>query len=172
MKKFWIIALISITLLASNGFAAMSFDLSTNQLMDLLFTSTGEAKPILQQQIQKANTYVHEVPQFIRDIFGNERINVYITDVSGKVINLGAITENTRIKEIKGKLIENPSLNVFGDETTIKGILNSENRIQEFQDALREGKIRYEGIGFLSSIKFGIISFFQSIYLSISSWIG
>ena len=62
--------------------------------------------------------------------------------------------------------MEDPTVEVFSDAETIERIVTGDLGLEE---ALEEGDIRYEGVGFLNSVKFGVVDTIFDIYSLFSS---
>jgi len=91
-------------------------------------------------------------------IFGNERINIYLDDD----LAFGVVTSDGKIIEENETGIEEPTLNVYIKSEDLQDLINGRLTIE---DALRSGKIKYQGAGFFAKVKFGVIHFFQSWFL-------
>ena len=91
-------------------------------------------------------------------LFGNERINIEVTLVSNTKVTVGLITENNAIIKIASGGIEEPTLLVFTDETTLRAVVESDNSLQALQRAIKEEKIKYKAVGLGKKIKFKLAS--------------
>ena len=81
-------------------------------------------------------TDLQKVP-VISSLFRNERVNLYIEGNR----NIFLVTKDGEIETME---------QIIGEEIT-------------FSEALEEGAIRWEGVGFLNSLKFGVFGFLFSI---------
>ncbi len=88
----------------------------------------------------------------IKKLFGNERVNIRIENFGDYKIELN----DGFLKSIGEGKNEKPTLEISTDFETVKNL--TENKLDPFE-ALKNGKITYKGIGFLSSIKYKIIGF-------------
>lgn len=104
------------------------------------------------------NANLQRIP-FVASLFRNERINLYI----GGDMNFSFITEDGRIETIAKGQLGDPTVNIYTDVETVEELLEGE---MTFTEALKEGKIGYEGVGFFNSIKYGLADFLFKIYLS------
>lgn len=93
---------------------------------------------------------------FLGKIFGNERMNVYIDDQAP----FNIITSGGRVESLNHGEIENPTMRVYTDMGTIDQLIAGELMPV---DALQQGKIRYEGVGFVNKIKFKLLSVVSGI---------
>ena len=97
------------------------------------------------------------LPDYILGIFGNEKINIYIEGMpepafivlsEGEIIEIG-------MGEYEGK-----TMNVYTDLSTIDDLAKDRT---DFVSALEKGRITYEGVGLLNSLKFGVQKIFFDI---------
>lgn len=94
----------------------------------------------------------------ISNIFGNERINLYVDgEIRGHLI-----TENSTIIDSGKDELQDQTMNVYISKETLEEIREEKTT---FAEALKEGKIRYEGVGFINSLKFMILGFLSKIFL-------
>lgn len=112
-----------------------------------------ELKPYVETYNQK----IGEVPNFLKMLFRNARINVYIDDKE----TLGIITKNDKITKFVQGEIENPTMKMYTDPETIYKVMEDPSFALE---ALNEGKIRYKGVGITNQVKVIIISFGIKIF--------
>lgn len=97
----------------------------------------------------------------LSSLFANERINVNLEDDEYCLVSCdGAITD------VGVGTLEDPTVEVFSDMETIERIVSGDLGLEE---ALEEGDIRYEGVGFLNSVKFGVFDTIFDIYSFFSS---
>ena len=134
------------------------------ELNDNAFDSRGELKPQYQLLVSKLNTQMDKVPDFIVGLFGNERINLYIGLYSGEDAKAGVVNRNGAISSVTKGLLEDPTMNVYSDEGTIYEISNSADPLSVFQKALSQGRIKYEGVGFIGAVKSGVVYVTLGVY--------
>ncbi len=176
MRKV-VILFLALTLLAAGAFApgpstasapasgkADFMGYSLSELNDNAFDSRGELKPQYRLLVSEMNKQVDMVPGFIVGLFGNEKINLYITLYSGDELKAGVVTKNGKISSVTKDLLETPTMNVYSDEGTISEIANSKDPLTDFRKALGQGRIKYEGVGLVGSVKSGIVSVTLGVY--------
>lgn len=93
---------------------------------------------------------------FLGKIFGNERMNVYI----GGQAPFNIVTSGGKVESLGAGEIGNPSMKVYADMGTINQLIAGELTPL---DALLEGKIKYEGVGFVRSVKVGALKFVSGL---------
>ncbi|MFA5381553.1 MAG: hypothetical protein WC356_00135 [Candidatus Micrarchaeia archaeon] len=134
-------------------------------LMVFAFASEITGKDITQEHLnmfkQEYNKNINQVPEIAINLFGNEKMNLYVKDYENKPIFI--IMEKGNMENIGFGELKDKTMNVYTDEDTIKKIANNEIT---FAEALQYNKIRYEGIGIINSIKTGI----ANIGITIWSW--
>ncbi len=99
----------------------------------------------------------------IASLFGNEKINVYLSTSTKDEQVIGIITEDKKVKALNLGAVKEPSLEVFTDEKTVAKILVSKNPLAQLQKALGEKKITYNAVGFFHKMKFSIIDLFVDV---------
>jgi plastocyanin len=109
-----------------------------------------------------------DLPKGIRNLFADQRVNVFITLDSNFVENYSIVTQNGVVTNFAENKLENPTLIVSSTESNVRNILTSDNQIQELQAALRDDKITYKAVGFRNKMRFSFVSLFARI----SGWFG
>lgn len=111
------------------------------------------------KEIQKSyNEQKSDAPEFLLNLFGNERMNIYIDDIT-----LHIIMVDGKMTEIDTKGLDDRTMDIHLSQETVKQILNQEI---ELKQALDQGLIKYQGVGFGSKIKFGAVK----VLYKIISW--
>lgn len=101
----------------------------------------------LQELKSEYNQNLDKIPGIVKAVIGDERINLYITE---KQSIIGALTENAKIITIQEGKIDNPTLNIYITEKTIRRLQNQEIT---FQQAIDAEEIRLESQRIRTSIK-------------------
>lgn len=143
MKIGYTTFLITALLLINIGYAHSELDLESLDLDKLVTTY---------------NDNLDKVPGFVKIIFGNERINLYI---DGEVF-VGLAGEKSEIVEYEKGGVSKPTMNVYTTSDTIDKLIDGNTTLL---DAVKDKNINYEGIGFFGKIKFGFIKIFQGLFL-------
>ncbi|MEA3329618.1 MAG: hypothetical protein U9Q06_02635 [Nanoarchaeota archaeon] len=107
-----------------------------------------------------------ELPGIAGTLFGNERINLFITSNTGEIETIGIVTENKFFISLEQGELTDPTLSVYTDETTLRTIQDSEDTLKAFQEALDNKTISYKAIGFRKKIKFG----FLKLIVKVANW--
>ena len=119
-----------------------------------------ELKPL----VDIYNQNVDRIPSPLKGPIADERIHGEISLDDGTVLILGITTDNdAKIIGFEKGEISDPTIKAYTTENTIRSIMNSEDPVSAFQDALDTGAITYEGVGVLNKIKYGAIGFFWKI---------
>ena len=103
------------------------------------------------------NGNLDKVPSFVKNTFGNERINLY---VDGQPF-VGLVGQNGNITEYKKGGIENPTMRIYTTSGTIDKLVKGNTTLL---DSVKDKSIDYEGVGFAKKIKFGFIKLFQGLF--------
>ncbi len=111
----------------------------------------------LQELVNAYNKNLDKVPGFVKNIFGNERINLYIGDEAF----VGLVGTDGNITEYKRGGIDGPTMKIHTTADTLHKLVDGDKTLLE---ATKDKSITYEGVGLSKKIKFGFIKFFQSIF--------
>ncbi len=103
------------------------------------------------------NNNINSYPE-VAGLFANERLNLYIEGYGV----IGVVTEDSEIKEISEGELADPTVNIRSDSETIEGIVGGEVSIIE---AIKDGRITYEGVGFFNMLKFTFANFLFNLWL-------
>ncbi|MBI2151234.1 hypothetical protein HYU21_00730 [Candidatus Woesearchaeota archaeon] len=124
-------------------------------------TSSQLTEDYLQTVIQNiaAETQGQALPAPVDRFFGNERINVRITETSGNVLTVAIITKEGKIDNIAIAEAKDQTIEVYTTSETLAQILNSQNQMQALAQNWKDEKITYKAIGFKNKIKFMVLSF-------------
>lgn len=107
--------------------------------------------------VEVYNANVDKIP-FIKTFASDARIHAEITLNDGNVLVLGITTDSdAKVVSFEKGAIADPTIRAYTDEATVNAILTASNPVAAFQDALARGAIRYEGVGFGSSVKIGLM---------------
>jgi len=118
---------------------------------------------IVYEPIRAADTIYDAVNQtmvnfpFMGKIFGSEKMNIYIDDQTP----FNIITSGGRVESLNPGEIENPTMLVNSDMETIDQIIAG---TLTPLDALQQGKISYKGVGFVKSIRIGVLKFVSGLF--------
>ena len=104
-----------------------------------------------------------ELSGFVKTLFGNQKINIHITQENKKTIILGLITENGKVKEFSEKQLTNPTINLYGTEKTLNKIQSSKKPLAALKTALDTKEITYKTTGIGNKVKFSIVKLFITI---------
>jgi hypothetical protein len=103
--------------------------------------------------VNEYNQNYKGIPNFVKTLFGNEKINVIIkmNDNSEKQFNL--ITKDGKIANYSQGLMKSPSLKVETSEKTIDLIAQSKDPANALSEAIRNKNIIIEPTGIVSGVK-------------------
>lgn len=142
MKFIWVIFLFLV------GFSyvtyAQPFDVST--FLDTSFSENGTLLPELQGQLTYASQQFQALPDPVKAIFGNQRVEVKLTRNDGVAETLGVEMVNNQIISFTRHAPANPTMTIATDETTAISIAQSENISNAFIQAVNSGKLSYTAV--------------------------
>ena len=109
------------------------------------------------------NNNIDQIPDIFVSLFGNERMSVYVDDLTYAVV-----TENNKLVSVSMGEAKDKTMNVYVSRDTLHKIVQGD---LDPVDALNQGLIRYEGVGFVNSVKWtlinvvaGIVGFFANLF--------
>ena len=105
-------------------------------------------------------SYLATIP-VISNFFADEKINIYVDGESVYSI----VTEDKMIKDVYEYHLDDPTMNIYTDTETSEKVASGE---LDIIDALEDGSINYEGVGFANSLKFGIANVLFDTYTFLS----
>jgi len=111
----------------------------------------------MKQQVDRYNQNVDGIP-FVKTFIGEERIRCEISLNNGTELIIGITTdEDAKITSFEKGEISDPTINASTNESTVRTIMNSDDPVSAFQDALDSGAITFEGVGLGDKIKVGVM---------------
>ncbi|ASJ13152.1 hypothetical protein A3L14_09750 [Thermococcus thioreducens] len=118
----------------------------------------------LRDYVDVYNENLGEMPGFIGMLAGNERIALEIALDNSSVLNIGVVTSEGRITEFSEGKLEDPTLRVWTDESTVNAILDSDDPAGSAFYALKRGYIRYSGVGTIKKLRVAGVKVIIRIY--------
>jgi hypothetical protein len=119
------------------------------------------------------NKKIDEVPQILKLLLGNERVNIKIALKDGGFIRLGYETNNARIKRVVEGGLRNPTITVVATERAIEKIDNSDDPIVAFQEERGLGNVVINGKSLTTKVKLeavlsstSVLKFFCNIFFT------
>ena len=127
--------------------------------VNLDFNNLGQDQlDLMAQEMQE-----QELPGVVGVLFGDQRVNIYLSLDNGENIVLGVITEDGMVKTIRQDEISRPSLNIYTSAAAINEIQNSDDSLAALKQAMDDGRVSYRAIGFFNKMKFSVVSLFSGI---------
>lgn len=104
----------------------------------------------------------------IKTMFGNEKINLHITEDNGETLIIGINTNNMKITEIKEGALESPTVNAYTTEPIMDRILKADNSLIELSNALAKEEVTYTPVTLTSKIRYKL----AKALVSVVGWFG
>lgn len=123
------ITAISLALFMAPAATAAEFDLDQESLKDY--------KEI-------ANNHSDELPDFVKDLVGDQDINIYIDRNQSESYNLSFQINGTEIETIDNQSIEQADLEVWTSTEIIQNISESDQPVEQMRTAIDEEEIEYQ----------------------------
>lgn len=97
----------------------------------------------LDQFKDKYNNQTSEVPSIVGSIVGGERLNVHVNNSNGTEV-IGADMDGVEINSLTKGGFENQTMNVYTNEDTVEGILESDDPFDQVTAELDAKNITYD----------------------------
>lgn len=111
---------------------------------------------------EQYNRQSDQVPGFVGEIVGGERVNFKV-EQDGTNRTVGVAFDGVEISKIKEGGLEDPTLKAWTDQETISAVIDSEDKYSTLQQKLEENEIRYEATTTGTTIKVVIFETLQNI---------
>lgn len=127
----------------------------------------GQSHVNLTELKQSYNSRSDQIPGFVGSIIGDQTITVNLTGLETgeemlKKDLIGVETNGVKTEEIKWGAMEEPTLEIWVDESDVEKLSQAENPQQTLKKMLKTKEIRYETHTLGNSIKMGIMELFLS----------
>ena len=110
----------------------------------------------LEEIQENYNAQRGNAPEFFLNVFGNEKMNIYLGDIP-----VHAVMVDGEMTDVGTGELDDSTMNVYTDEETVTALMKEELSLKE---ALNDGLITYEGVGFGSKVKFGFVKAVYTVY--------
>ncbi|GEM_PF-5424456 len=164
-----IMALCPFALSEDTGFMILS---KNKQLADSYF----EGGRLKAQYIEQMNAQIGKAPPQLTSLFGNNKINIYLTLDDGADSIYYVNTQGGKVIKVLQGAKSDADLEIKAAEKTIDRIALSKDPVGEFLKAMGSGEIKYTGLtpegetkGLIVNVMTGVASFFKGILDFLSS---
>lgn len=107
----------------------------------------------LQDAVNRYNNKIDLAPALLKDLMGDERLNMTILMNDSKIVVWGLETKNAKIVRYYLGGLENSTIEEYGTEMAINEVINAEDPVAVFHKAEDAGQIRIEGKTPMAKIK-------------------
>ncbi len=90
-------------------------------------------------------------------VLSDEKMNWYIERNDGSTLKIGVIIQNGQLVDFRKGELRDPTINVYTDERTVRDLLESKDP-EMLKNSIKNGKIRIEGVGWMNSLRVGVMS--------------
>lgn len=101
----------------------------------------------------KINNYSDELPGWIKNLIGDQDINIYIDEDTEDATNISLKMDGIKVDEIDGSSLENPDVEVWTSTDVIEKVVDSDQPVEDMRTAIDEGKIDYQANGTWNKVK-------------------
>lgn len=133
------------------------------KLVTLLFVAlfAFSASAVTLSQVQQLgdsyNAQVEEAPGFLKNLVGDQLINLNV-ETSNQTFSVNMT--GASIAEISNESFEQPTLEIWIEDSDIETVSNSTEPLQKTSGMLKNGTIEYQAHGFVNSLKFSLVELF------------
>lgn len=117
----------------------------------------------LSEYKETANQHTDELPDFVKDLVGDQDINVYIDRNQSESHNISLQMNNTKVEEIQNQSLQQPDLEVWTSNDVMENISESEQPVQQMQTAIDNEEIRYEANDTWTKVKIFFAETFMNL---------
>lgn len=149
MKQRSVITVISLALFMVPATTAAEFDLNQDSLTEYK---------------QIANQNSDQLPDFVKDLVGNQDINIYINQNMSESYNLSLQMNGTNVETIDNRSLEQPDVEVWTSTEIINNISESENPVEQMKKAINEDKVKYQANDTWTKIKLFFAEKFMNFF--------
>src|SRR3989344_2094214 len=132
--------------IGTNGFILLAQD---KESVDDYFEN-GKLKPAIVEQI---NSNIENVPEQLFDLFGNNKINIFVEYGDGSVLDYYAETKKNRLTELSQGAKSLADVEIKIKEKTVNKLSESEKPFDSFLNAMNSGEIKYRGLNAEGTVK-------------------
>lgn len=109
------------------------------------------------------NQHTDELPDWIKDLVGDEDVNVYINEGQNDSFNLSIKMDGLKVQNMTDSALDNPKIEVWTSTDVIQNITESEDPVGDMQEAINKGEIRYEANDTWTKVKL----FFADLFMGL-----
>lgn len=128
MERRAIITAISLALFMAPAATAAEFESNPDNLT--------EYKDLVNENFE-------QLPDFVKNLVGDQNINIYIDRNQSESYNLSLQMNGTQVESINNKSLEQPNIEVWTSTEIIENITESDQPAKQMGSAIDEEKIEY-----------------------------
>ena len=110
-----------------------------------------------QEIVDSINQDIQDVPEQIFELFGNDRINLYLTLENGAVRDYYSETRKNRLVGLWQGVRDEATIEVRLNEQTLDQIIEAGDPAKEFLEKLDSGEIKHNGLTLEGHVKSGAV---------------
>jgi len=155
----------------TNGFVLLT---KNQELIDSYFIND----KLNEEIIHEINENLDNVPEQLFELFGDNKLNIYVEFDDGSTKDYWAKTANGKLVQLFKDARSNADIEIFLEESTIDRLVSSPNPFDEFINAMNSGEIKTQAktvnghiksasVGVTTTIigaAFGVIGFFGNLF--------
>jgi len=125
--------------------------------------------------IQEINYNISNVPEQLFELFGNNKINIFVTYDDESVGDFWVHTEGNRVVDFRKGARTQADIELRINENTIFRILESDDPFNEFLEAMNSGEIEHKGLtlgGTITSVTVGITTTVLGVVNAVVNFFG
>lgn len=125
----------------------------------------------MQGYVDVYNSMIDKAPDVLKNILGNERVNLDVTRKDGSVFRMGLEIKKARINSTVEGDLSDPTIVITTSEDAISQVRTSKDPIAEFQNQRNLGQIKIQSSNLLTGAKLeallsstSVLQFFYNMF--------
>lgn len=111
-----------------------------------------------------ANSNSDALPDFVKDLIGDQDINIYLDANESESYNLSLQMNGTRVDVIDNSSLDKPDIEVWTSTDIVENITESDQPVDSIRTAIEENEIEYQSNDTWTQIKIFFAEAFMSLF--------
>lgn len=122
---------------------------------------TTRVDPVSPSDVEAALNNAVETDGLPGPISGSEELDIRIRTANGSTLRVGVVLDGGSVESVEPGGSDSADVRVYTDYEVVRRIQRSDEPFSEIGDAVDNGRIIYDGVGILNSLRYGVLSFFD-----------
>lgn len=117
-----------------------------------------------QDYVTVYNQNVDILPENVKGMLGNERINIHVRMDDGSEKVIGIVTKDAVITETEEGGLGDPTINAHISEEKINSLVSSKDPAADLMEMIKTGEMSLEGVGFFNWLRIAFLNFLMWLF--------